>query len=310
MSKNTKKFKSSKGVVIKQEDLDDDKAAVASRLKRPRSEVVPSEEEYFEIKEEPDEETVIKAESDDEGEPADSDGPADSDVAPDSDAAPESPDEADLDAEPDHQPPAKAPRLEGRAKRKQPVPTSDSDDGDDEGESGDDDSDSDLGEDEFGQAELKAEEDSEVKPRVNLFAAAVADILGAELPDDKTPILAKSKKKNDARRKEREIKKERRKAKEEALARKLLSNRDHVVPDHSNAEYEKKLKKIATRGVVQLFNAITKQQKQDQELADAEPKKVKTIDKLSKEKFLELLQKAPTVKAKSVKTERDEEDDD
>lgn len=43
----------------------------------------------------------------------------------------------------------------------------------------------------------------------------------------------------------------------------LLKEKDHRIPEKtaSEIEQERKLKKLATRGVIQLFNAISKQQK-------------------------------------------------
>mmetsp|Transcript_46100 Transcript_46100/g.122246 ORF Transcript_46100/g.122246 Transcript_46100/m.122246 type:complete len:265 (+) Transcript_46100:3-797(+) len=82
------------------------------------------------------------------------------------------------------------------------------------------------------------------------------------------------------------------KAKKEAaklvVAKQKWFEKDHVVPDVSDGNYEKTLLKLATRGVVRLFNAVQTQQQQrlkekgNQVIA---PKP----DKLSKESFLGLL---------------------
>eukprot|EP01125_Pyxidicula_operculata_P004583 TRINITY_DN1727_c0_g2_i1.p2 TRINITY_DN1727_c0_g2~~TRINITY_DN1727_c0_g2_i1.p2 ORF type:complete len:135 (+),score=59.35 TRINITY_DN1727_c0_g2_i1:609-1013(+) len=65
-------------------------------------------------------------------------------------------------------------------------------------------------------------------------------------------------------------------------------NKSHVVPtqDTENWTAEQQLKKIATAGVVKLFNAVKKQQKSSQAGGGDE----KSKDSLTKEKFMELLQ--------------------
>lgn len=43
--------------------------------------------------------------------------------------------------------------------------------------------------------------------------------------------------------------------------RKALKEKGRVIPDYTNFDYEKGLRKVATRGVVKLFNAVRTQQK-------------------------------------------------
>ncbi|ORX46236.1 hypothetical protein BCR36DRAFT_298016, partial [Piromyces finnis] len=48
--------------------------------------------------------------------------------------------------------------------------------------------------------------------------------------------------------------------------RKRLEEKDRVIPDFTTFEYEKKLRKLATRGVVKLFNAIKTAQEKSNEV--------------------------------------------
>lgn len=74
------------------------------------------------------------------------------------------------------------------------------------------------------------------------------------------------------------------------LQRKLFKNKDHKVPDFSGAELESKLRKVATRGVVKLFNAI----KQHQKTSAAAPAAVtrSVTNDAVKKKFLASLQRS------------------
>mmetsp|Transcript_6798 Transcript_6798/g.13071 ORF Transcript_6798/g.13071 Transcript_6798/m.13071 type:complete len:322 (+) Transcript_6798:42-1007(+) len=69
-----------------------------------------------------------------------------------------------------------------------------------------------------------------------------------------------------------------------------------VVPDHSTGDYERQLRKVATRGVVALFNAITKAKREELEKDESEPKtapksKAAEVGALSRVNFVGLLQK-------------------
>jgi hypothetical protein len=94
--------------------------------------------------------------------------------------------------------------------------------------------------------------------------------------------------------------------------KKLLRLKEHVRPDAAtDLKKERMLTKIATRGVVVLFNAIAKQQelKRKREEEDyettQEKKKARTKD-LSKNEFLDILKNS----AESVKSAGDKEDED
>ncbi|KAH6563310.1 hypothetical protein BASA61_009890 [Batrachochytrium salamandrivorans] len=83
----------------------------------------------------------------------------------------------------------------------------------------------------------------------------------------------------------------------DAKARKVLSadrkarnEKGRVIPDHTTMTYEKKLKKLATRGVVQLFNAIRAAQRSTDDLkADGIQKHDTEASTVSKETFIKTL---------------------
>lgn len=136
------------------------------------------------------------------------------------------------------------------------------------------------------------------------FASAVTAILGSKLKayDRKDPIFARSK----VTIKKAESEKLEAKAKRELLAeKKRVYDKDRVrdlLPkDDTTArailEHEKKLKKIAQRGVVRLFNVImTTQNRATQEVSQTKvldgDKKEKLISEISREKFFDLVKAA------------------
>ncbi|KAI9027567.1 Rrp15p-domain-containing protein [Phycomyces nitens] len=141
-----------------------------------------------------------------------------------------------------------------------------------------------------------------VKPKKKVvtdeaFAEAMKNILGSTLKaaDKKQPILARSKGT------ERKIEDERldHKARKVLSAEKrALKAQGRVIPDFTNMEYEKALRKVATRGVVKLFNAINTQQKvtdvavskaTEVRKAKVAIEKAKTMSVMPKSSFLELL---------------------
>jgi hypothetical protein len=90
------------------------------------------------------------------------------------------------------------------------------------------------------------------------------------------------------------------------LEKKLLREKERVIPDAAtDIQRERALLKVATRGVVMLFNAITQQQEKkreeedDDEEIDAEKKKKKIrSDEMSRKEFLDRL------KANSLNSEK------
>ncbi|KAG2219226.1 hypothetical protein INT45_004586 [Circinella minor] len=129
------------------------------------------------------------------------------------------------------------------------------------------------------------------------FSEAMTKILASNLTgsDRKQPIMARSKGT------ERKIEDE----KLEYKARKLLTaekkaqkERGRVIPDYTTFDYEKRLRKVATRGVVKLFNAIRTQQKatevavtkvSEKHKASSAIEKARNVSTMSKSNFLDLL---------------------
>ncbi|KAK3828956.1 MAG: Rrp15p-domain-containing protein [Benniella sp.] len=198
-------------------------------------------------------------------------------------------------------------------KRKREVESSDDDsgsenDGEDERES-DDDADNDAdGADDDDDNEKEGDDLEGVsasgfkktskKNTEESMAEAMSKILGSTLrkADASTPILARS------RGVERKLEEEKMEAKARKAInseKKRLANKDRVKPDYTGMEYEKKLRKVATRGVVQLFNAIKAQQKATEELTE-KTRPITTNDKdkvanLTKASFLDLLKSGAKV---------------
>uniref|UniRef100_A0A182NFM3 RRP15-like protein n=1 Tax=Anopheles dirus TaxID=7168 RepID=A0A182NFM3_9DIPT len=89
-----------------------------------------------------------------------------------------------------------------------------------------------------------------------------------------------------------------------------------VKPSVQDFERERTLRKVATKGTVQLFNAVRQQQKVvNQKLADAgnlEYKREKVLRSLNKKEFLDVLMNGPRAKSELVdnlvKEEEDEDD--
>ncbi|KAJ1679206.1 pre-60S ribosomal particles component, partial [Spiromyces aspiralis] len=122
------------------------------------------------------------------------------------------------------------------------------------------------------------------------FAGAMAEILGQGVQEEKgnMPIMAK----NRATEKRIEEEKLEYKAKKALAAEKRARlSKDRVIPDMTNFEYEKRLRKVATRGVVKLFNVVKAQQVEIKQIAESKPSvtKEEQVSALSKSKFLDLL---------------------
>ena len=84
-------------------------------------------------------------------------------------------------------------------------------------------------------------------------------------------------------------------------AKALLQEKDHHKPDYSEASYERRLRKIATKGVVQLFNAVAQHQKQlqantkaaEEAKNETERKEIQSKENKTKESFFKKLKEAP-----------------
>ena len=97
------------------------------------------------------------------------------------------------------------------------------------------------------------------------MADVMARILNQEVKK-KAPVLAK---RRTALMKDMEKeKRERHRAKEAAEEKRAALNHQLYVPDHKDTERERQLRRIATRGVVALFNAVTKARQAQEDCGD------------------------------------------
>ncbi|XP_065070795.1 RRP15-like protein [Rhopilema esculentum] len=118
----------------------------------------------------------------------------------------------------------------------------------------------------------------------------ISKILGKAIKEDEMGVVLSKYKEGKKRKQEKEEEDAAKKARVKTKTE--FREKNHVVPDRSNAEKEVALRKIGTKGVVKLFNAVTKHQKEvDSKLkkATTEVKKDKVIDSMSKTSFLDML---------------------
>ncbi|RHZ64614.1 hypothetical protein Glove_321g34 [Diversispora epigaea] len=129
------------------------------------------------------------------------------------------------------------------------------------------------------------------------FASAINKILKSSIKsttDQKiTPILSRSK---GIEQRIDEEKLEYRARKASNLEKKKLASKDRIKSDFTTIDRERKLRKIATRGVVQLFNAIHISQKVVDEAVKEvggsqklTSREAKDVANMSKDTFLEIL---------------------
>uniref|UniRef100_A0A672FTU7 RRP15-like protein n=1 Tax=Salarias fasciatus TaxID=181472 RepID=A0A672FTU7_SALFA len=142
--------------------------------------------------------------------------------------------------------------------------------------------------------EEKEEEGEEAGEEGNAdsgWADAMAKILGKKTEQNKSSILVKNKELDKIKEKERQEQLERKKQVEKKHAwETMCREKPNVVNDR---EREKALQRIATRGVVQLFNAVKKHQKtmddKLKEVGGSERKKAKILTSVSKKDFIDVL---------------------
>ncbi|XP_072166827.1 RRP15-like protein isoform X2 [Diadema setosum] len=148
------------------------------------------------------------------------------------------------------------------------------------------------GEDEMSDGE--DEDDSEVMPGGGGWADAMASILRKEAPEGSSAVLAKSKDYAKAKEQERKEFMERLKEKQ---SKKKWENMARTIPKVTDRERERALQRIATKGVVQLFNAVRKQQKTREEklkeVGGSQRKRAKVEASLTKGDFLDMLRGTP-----------------
>ncbi|PVU94152.1 hypothetical protein BB561_002770 [Smittium simulii] len=128
---------------------------------------------------------------------------------------------------------------------------------------------------------------------IDEFMGGISSILNQDPGLDSTqgPILSKNKQAEIAIEEQKKLALERR---EKTRERQLALQKNHIVPDNSTISYEKDLKKIATRGVVQLFNAIKTSQAsvvlaKGGKKSEESLKKQEDLANMTKNSFLDLL---------------------
>ncbi|KAL9538266.1 hypothetical protein MBANPS3_011065 [Mucor bainieri] len=163
-----------------------------------------------------------------------------------------------------------------------------------------DDDEDEAEDDEFDDDEMDLEEDGVKQPKKyssEAFSDAMTKILASTLTgsDKRQPILARSK---GLERKLEDEKLDYKARKIMSAEKKALKEKGRVIPDFTTFEYEKRLRKVATRGVVKLFNAIRTQQKVTEVAVQnasetrktlSAIEKAKNVSTMSKSSFLDLL---------------------
>lgn len=157
--------------------------------------------------------------------------------------------------------------------------------------------------DDDNESEKEEEEEEEVTTRKG-FANVLSNILSKKTVSSKKVILAQGKTDREIKKlKESKLPQEDKDLKEpfltaqeleeKKLMRKLWLEKGKVKPNALEKNHERELKMIATRGVVQLFNAVKRQQKMVNEnlsSVSSERKKDMVIESMNKKSFINLLQ--------------------
>ncbi|XP_071325449.1 RRP15-like protein [Trachinotus anak] len=140
------------------------------------------------------------------------------------------------------------------------------------------------------------------------WAEAMAKILGKKTPESKISILVKNKELEKVKERERQEQLERKSQVDKRQAWEMMCReKPNVVNDR---ETERALQRIATRGVVQLFNAVRKHQKtmddKVKEVGGSERKKAKLLSSVSKKDFIDVLRRTEGGGGGTTKTDRDQ----
>ncbi|KAJ2558184.1 pre-60S ribosomal particles component [Coemansia sp. RSA 1933] len=120
------------------------------------------------------------------------------------------------------------------------------------------------------------------------FADILSSILAQDVvkSDAKAPIMAKDKTRD------RMIKEEKlnyRARKALAEEKRLVLTKDRVIPTFESMNYERGLRKVATRGVIKLFNVVKAQQAELSKINATQTTQTEKVAEMSKSKFLDLL---------------------
>ncbi|KAJ2827030.1 pre-60S ribosomal particles component [Coemansia erecta] len=135
--------------------------------------------------------------------------------------------------------------------------------------------------------ELKAKRPKKAKvAEADEFADILTSILGQDTRTSGAPIMAKN------RTREKQITEEKlnyRARKALVEEKRALLNKDRVVPTLENFDHERRLRKIATRGVIKLFNVVKAQQSELTDINSTQTLQTEKVAEMSKTKFLDLL---------------------
>uniref|UniRef100_A0A3Q0RK61 RRP15-like protein n=1 Tax=Amphilophus citrinellus TaxID=61819 RepID=A0A3Q0RK61_AMPCI len=139
------------------------------------------------------------------------------------------------------------------------------------------------------------------------WAEAMGKILWKKTTDTKSSILMMDKELDKIKAKERQEQLERKKQVDKKQAWEMMfREKPDIVKDR---ETERALQRIATRGVVQLFNAVRKHQKtmddKVKEVGGSERKKAKIFCSVSKKDFIDVLRREEEGVRATGKTEKD-----
>ncbi|ORX64163.1 Rrp15p-domain-containing protein [Anaeromyces robustus] len=130
------------------------------------------------------------------------------------------------------------------------------------------------------------EKNTDTQGRNIALASVMSRILNTDT--NEKPILAKAK---EIEQKIEDEKLDYKARKAITAERKKLEEKDRVIPDYTTFEYEKKLRKLATRGVVKLFNAIKTAQEKSNEVHTLVTNKKPKVE-VAKKSFMDMLQES------------------
>ncbi|KAJ8411538.1 hypothetical protein AAFF_G00163460 [Aldrovandia affinis] len=138
------------------------------------------------------------------------------------------------------------------------------------------------------------------------WAEAMAKILQKKTPENKASILIKNKELERAKEKVKKEQLERKKQVDKKREWEMMSReKPDVVKDR---ETERNLQRIATRGMVQLFNAVRKHQKtmdeKMKEVGGSERKRAKLLSSVSKKDFIDVLRGTASTGDKADRADR------
>lgn len=139
------------------------------------------------------------------------------------------------------------------------------------------------------EPEVESSDEEEQQEETNGFAGAMSLVLSQNIADSKTPILAK--RTTQLMRTIAESKSQHKVKKVTAEERRRQKEKNVVLPNYTTLAKDRQLRKIATKGVVALFNAITKHQQSANLQVESKLKKQQQVEvkAMSKANFLNLL---------------------